>query len=201
MPKLLKVIKADLLKVPRDVDGKVKRKLSQYTKLSLAGQLDTKYQYGTKSVTYSGNIKSETDPSDMYRVTIQFLKLEFNKSRIRKDDIEVKVSPDAILPDGFKEGEIRFMPIPKVAIHPVRLKCACPDFRFYFEKQLYDSNSLIGNWRKYKRKTSPKVRPTRPSNPNPEGADFKNPDDYMGMCKHVYSFLVHLRNKGLVKER
>jgi DNA gyrase subunit B len=48
----------------------------------------------------------------------------------------------------------------------------CPDFRFSFEKQLYDKDSLIGNWRRYKRKTPPSVRPAKPKNPNPIGHDF-----------------------------
>lgn len=192
MPVLLKKAKDDLSKLPR--------KLADYTKLGLAGPLDTKFQPGIKAVTFQGNIKSEEDPTDMYRTTIQFFDVEYKKTDF-KDAIKVEVEKGMILPDGYKEAKTLFMKVPTVRGSGVRMKCACPDFRFNFEKQLYDKNGLIGNWRKYKRKTPPNVRPGNPKNPNPIGADFKNPDNYLGMCKHLYSLLVHLKNEGLVRER
>lgn len=192
MPILLRKAKTELEKVPR--------KLTDYAKLSLVGPLDTKFQPGLKAVTFSGNIKSETDPTDMYRNTIQFFDVEYSDKDF-SSAIKVKTEKDMVLPDGIKEGTTMFMRVPTVRGNGVRMKCSCPDFRFFFEKQLFDKNGLIGNWRRYKRKTPPTVRPANPKNPNPVGHDFKNPDNYLGMCKHLYSLLVYLKNEGLVKER
>lgn len=192
MPVLLKKAKDELAKFPR--------KMTDYTKLGLAGPLDIKYQMGIKAVTYAGNVKSEEDPTDMYRTTIQFFNVIY-KDEDFQGAIKVEVEKGMTLPDGIKDGKFLFMQVPTVRGNGVRMKCACPDFRFNFEKQLYDKNALIGNWRKYKRKTPPNVRPVKPRNPNPVGADFKNPHNYLGMCKHLYSLLVHLKNEGLVKER
>jgi hypothetical protein len=165
------------------------RNTTDYTKLSIVGELDIIPRPGLGSVTFAGNIKSETDPSDFYRVTVQFFNVKFYKN---DQDNTVKVEG---------AGDTPFMMIPTIRQSNAALKCRCPSFRFEFEKQLYDKDSLIGNWRRYKRKTPPSVRPAKPKNPNPIGHDFKNPDNYLGFCKHVWSLMNVLKDRGLVRER
>jgi len=63
----------------------------------------------------------------------------------------------------------------------------CPDFRFRFEKELYDVGGIIGNWNRYKKVPG--------SNRGPV-----NPDHRLGYCKHVYSLLKSLKIMGYVKE-
>jgi len=64
----------------------------------------------------------------------------------------------------------------------------CPDFRYRFEKPLYDVGSLIGNWRRYRRR----VGATRTMPP-------VNPRQIPGYCKHVYSLVQALVNSRMVK--
>jgi len=61
----------------------------------------------------------------------------------------------------------------------------CPDFRFGWEKPLHDKKSLIGNWRRYIRKT--KDRPER------------NPKNILGFCKHISALIRVLIGAGLVQ--
>lgn len=61
----------------------------------------------------------------------------------------------------------------------------CSDFRFFWEFPLYKIGSLIGSFRRYVRKTT-----TRPP---------KNPDNIVGYCKHLYSFIKALQGSNLVK--
>lgn len=165
------------------------RKTSDYPKLSLVGEIDIIPEPGLGAVSFAANIKSETDPSDFYRVRIRFLDVKFYNGK-QANTVEVEY-----------RGEKKYMLVPAVRVNDTQQKCACFDFRFNFEKQLYDKQALIGNWRRYKRKTPPSVRPAKPKNPNPIGHDFKNPDNYKGFCKHLWSLLNILKDKGLVRER
>lgn len=66
----------------------------------------------------------------------------------------------------------------------------CPDFRFTWEKPLYDHKGLIGRWRKYIRKTPPP----------PKGHPYRNPDDKLGFDKHTWSVLFALKGSGRITE-
>jgi hypothetical protein len=61
----------------------------------------------------------------------------------------------------------------------------CSDFRFFWEHPLFVKKSLIGQFRKYVRKTT-----TYPP---------KNPQGILGMCKHLWSFVNALKEAKLVK--
>ena len=61
----------------------------------------------------------------------------------------------------------------------------CTDFRFRWMKPLYDSKGLLGNWKRYKDYT-----PNNPRSVNPHG--------YMGICKHIFSFLNKLKMHDII---
>ncbi len=63
----------------------------------------------------------------------------------------------------------------------------CADFRFRFAKELYDVGALIGNWQRY--------TPVPGSNRGPV-----NPEERLGVCKHIYSLLTNLERMDYIKE-
>ena len=66
---------------------------------------------------------------------------------------------------------------------PVGLKCECEQFRFMFEWYLNQKGALIGGPRHYQHKH---MRPP------------VNPGHYIGVCKHVYSFVETLSSQGYI---
>lgn len=129
----------------------------------------------TKSVSYKAVVTGETNN---YQVNVQFFKVFYSDDK-----------KDGYLPVDVDDKKLYYRP-PTVRSNPVHLKCSCPDFRFRFEKELYDAGGLVGNWRRYTRKTPPP----------PVGYPYANPEHYLGFCKHTWSVLDHLKSKGLVKE-
>jgi hypothetical protein len=136
---------------------------------------------GVNLAAFKGIIQGETAN---YVSTIQFTGLEFGEEE--KDSIEAKLGDKTL-----------FFQKPLISRNDVKLKCSCPDFRFRFEKPLFDNKGLIGNWRKYTRVTPPKTRPSNAKNPNPDGHDFVEP--YItGYCKHISSLLWSLKTQDLI---
>lgn len=129
----------------------------------------------TKSVSYKMVVNGETNN---YQLNLQFFKVQYSDSKT------------ADMKPIDSEGSKLFYKVPSVRNNPVHIKCSCPDFRFRFEKELYDAGGLVGNWRRYTRKTPPP----------PVGYPYANPKHLLGFCKHVWSALDYLRTKGLVKE-
>jgi hypothetical protein len=131
----------------------------------------------TKSISYKAVVVGATNN---YLVHIQFFKVDFLDEDPEKEGYK-KITVD---------GETRWYKTPSVRSNPVNIKCSDPDFRFRFEKELYDNNGLIGNWRRYTRKTPPP----------PVGRPYANPKHLMGYCKHVNSLIYHLKNTGNLRE-
>lgn len=161
----------------------VKRELRQFRKgaptkypIYRVTSLTTVGSEVTKSVSHKAVVSGETNN---YQLNVQFFKVFYSDTK--KDDNYLPVQAD---------GERAFFRVPTVRNNPVHIKCSCPDFRFRFEKQLYDAGGLVGNWRRY----------TRLTPPPPVGYPYANPDNYLGFCKHVWSLLDHLKAKGLIKE-
>jgi hypothetical protein len=107
-----------------------------------------------------------------YRTSVQFFEVQFSETKSKFFTAPVAVAK-----------RIMFMHPPNLKENSVKLKCECEDFRFRFEKELFDHKGLIGRFRKYIRKT-PKP---------PEGHPFVNPEEKMGYCKHVNSLLKSLK--------
>lgn len=142
---------------------------------------------GINSVTFRGIVTGEFVRQDedggrakrqKYRVAVQFFEVKFSKAKSKFFSIPAKIGK-----------ALQFRQVPNLKENTVKLKCSCPDFRFRFEKELFDNKGLIGRFRKYTRKTPPP----------PEGHPFANPDELMGYCKHVHSFLVRLKDNKQIK--
>jgi hypothetical protein len=130
---------------------------------------------GTKMVMYKGTVQGEEMEYPTY---IQFRGVEFSKEE-KPGFIPFETM------DRTGSSEMSFYKVPELGKNQVALKCACTDFRFMWEKPLYDKKSLIGQFRRYVRKTT-----TYPP---------KNPEGILGFCKHIASFVEALRNSKLVK--
>ena len=139
---------------------------------------------GIKAIAYVGRVKGNSVP--FHNVRIQFFKIDFSEKK----------------KEGYRAVQVRnkvlYYKIPDLKKNPVKLKSSSLSFRFEYEKQLFDRGALVGNWRRYKRKTPPPTRPARPKNPNPIGHDFVNPDNIPGIDITLHSFLVYLEKRKLV---
>lgn len=155
--------------------------------LQRVSKLESRAAPGINSVTYKAVVKGSGTRD--YITFVQFFDVEFKENKDKKFFIPVSVGEN-----------LKFHSKHSVAKNRVSLKCSCDDFRFRFEKQLFDEKALIGRFRKYVRKTPPPVRPANAKNPNPIGKDFENPDDYLGFCKHIWSLLNALKGSDIVGE-
>lgn len=164
MPVFLKNVKGDMLKLPRDP--------KEYPNLTVQ-RFEVTTSPGIKSITYKAIVLGE---SDNYSTYVQFFKLSFQESKDSKHPVESKVGRSKIYHNR-----------PSISTNPVFLKCSCPDFRFVWEKPLYDNKGLIGRWRKYTKVPGSTRAP-------------RNPENYIGYCKHVNSLLFRLRNSGIITD-
>lgn len=180
MPQSLKNIRKELRQLP-SYKYAPKRNINKYPVLEvIKSTFNSRISPGIKSLYFKIVVKGEVNedrPEQQYLTQVQFFKVEFSDEYKR----------------GYTETEINGKPIyfkpPTVSTSEVKLKCQCQDFRFYWEKELYDNKSLIGNWRRYVRKTPPP----------PEGRPYVNPDELVGYCKHIHNFLEHLKSEGYMK--
>lgn len=130
---------------------------------------------GIKTVMYKGTIQGVDNE---YPVYIQF----------RKVDFSAEEKPGYV---PFEETDktggkgLKFYEVPDLNRNDCALKCMCTDFRFMWEHPLFVKKSLIGQFRRYVRKTT-----TYPP---------KNPQGILGMCKHIWSFVNALKEAKLVK--
>jgi len=199
MPKKLTVIRDELKKYVK-VDRKGKkipssqRSPADYPRNLKVKELELTAMLGVKTLTFKGVVKSEFPQERAkqkidvrgkmvkaplsYMVHIQFHNVDFQEEKDAEHEEAVKVGSKTVY---FRR--------PRVGVNPLKLKCTCQDFRFNWEKELFDNKALIGSWRKYKRKTPPP----------PEGFPYANPFEYMGFCKHINSFLFHLRREELIR--
>ncbi|MHA2202615.1 MAG: hypothetical protein ACW991_02890 [Candidatus Hodarchaeales archaeon] len=166
MPVDLKAVKREL--------NQFGRKLNKYPTYRVSKH-SFRAAPGISSVMHKGVVHGETNN---YMVHVQFFKVKFSKEK-KKDYEPVNV-----------DGTLWYYKVPTIRSNPAKLKCSGPDFRFRFEKELSDEKGLIGNWRRYVRKTPPP----------PVGRPYANPDHYLGFCKHTYSLLKYLKNAGFLKE-
>jgi hypothetical protein len=138
------------------------RNPTKYPKLPMRG-LEISPMVGIKSLNFRGTVKGSSGKN--YIATCQFHKVDYdsNENEDIKEPIDVK-------------GKKVFYAKPSMSLNPVMVKCTCPDFRFRFEKPLYDDKGLIGMWNRYTKVPG--------SNRGPV-----NPENHLGLCKHLYSFV------------
>lgn len=135
-------------------------------------KLETLASPGIKSLMYKSVIKGETDD---YLTYAQFFNLEYSDIKDKEFSEAEKVG-----------NKVKYHKKPSISKNPVSLKCSCTDFRFCFEKELYDSKALVGAYRKY--------TPVKP----PSGRPPKNPGHHLGCCKHVYNLIEILKRNGRI---
>lgn len=129
-------------------------------------------------IIYKANIIGEKKPKkpvQLYTAYIEFQDVVFTETK--DNDYSIK--------EINRGKKIYHKPI-TVDRRNIQLRCNCADFGFRFSKQLYDVEGLIGMYRKYKRVPGS----TRPP---------VNPNDYLGVCKHLHNFIEHLKIMGKVK--
>jgi hypothetical protein len=170
MPILAKVLKTDMKKFPR--------KISDYSRLQVRS-LEIQPAPGINVLSFVGMVRSETTPSNAYKTQIRFFDVEWSKTRTTRMDQPVPVGDNQT---------IWYHRIPNTRYNPIAIKCQCDDFRFRWEKQNHDAGSMIGNWRRYTRKTPPP----------PVGLPYVNPDDLLGYCKHIHNLFMALRDSGRI---
>lgn len=146
-------------------------------------EVDKKLVPGLNSIQYSCIVIGSK--GDEYKNTIQVYDIDFEKNLKNIED-----EKDNWLLGKTIEGKKIYHSIPSLE-NRVKLKCQCTDFRFKWEYPLALSKngSLIGSYRKYKRKTPPP----------PVGYPYANPDNIVGVCKHLYNFLRHLQNHDEIR--
>jgi len=132
-------------------------------------------QPGMNLIRYRIIVRGETDN---YLVYVWFYNVKFTDEPTSADDERTVI-----------KRKVFYYKRPSLRENPVRLKCECDDFRFRFEKELYDNGALIGSYRRYTRKTKPP----------PIGRPYANPKHVMGYCKHIKSFLRMLYDGGFIE--
>lgn len=160
MPIDLKLVNQELKRFNRD---------PKKYKINKINKLETIISPKTDSLTFKAISLGETDN---YATYVQFFDMNFKDEPTQRDTERTVI-----------DGIIKHYAKPSVRFNPVKLYCQCADFRFRFEKELYDNAGLIGNWRKYIRQT-----PLPPI-----GHPYVNPKHFTGYCKHIWSLLVALR--------
>ena len=176
---------------------RVKRELKQF------GRNPTKYPkpkimkvttsaaLGVKTLTFRAVVKSQgkemtkpgpnpkgTKKVTNYLVTVQFFNVQFEQKKKDKTWKPIRI-----------DGRLWYYKPPSVRTNLTKLKCPCDDFRWKWEFSLHDEKGLIGNFRKYNRKTPPP----------PMGYPYANPDEFMGYCKHINNLLLVLKQRGYIR--
>lgn len=172
MPKLLKSIRDEMKRLPRDP--------AKYPKLRVT-KVESRPAPGINSLTFKAVVSSQfpgsRDPDDIPYITfVQFFDVLYEDKKKGKFTVPAKVG-----------GTLKYHKVPSITGNRVALKCSCQDFRFVWEFPLFENDSLIGRFRKYTRVPG-STKPPR------------NPDDLQGFCKHVWSLLNALNRAGSIKE-
>ena len=136
---------------------------------------------GTNSITYTCIVVGSTGD---YKNTIQLFDLDFERQKGDEDEDEDWI-------EGQTTGGRKFFHSIPSFDSRAKFKCQCQDFRFKWEYPLALSKngSLIGAYRKYKRKTPPP----------PKGYPYANPDNIVGVCKHLFNFLRFLQDRKEIR--
>lgn len=171
MPLPLKRIKDDMKNSPPWKPGGLPRDPDKKYSKHKVTKLETLAAPGIKSLTHKAVVKGST--SD-YLTVVQWFGVDFQENQ-----------KDGLVPVGFQK-KLLFHRKPSVRQNEVKLKCSCDDFRFTFEKPLFDSKALIGTYRRYRRKTVD--HPVR------------NQPESNGYCKHLHSLILALKGADIITE-
>ncbi len=186
---------------------------------------EIKYRPGINSVTFIAMVKSlNSSPAKgsksegAYRVQITFNNVEYKENSSNVHTMPARV-----------DRKLYWYKQPTLADNPVQIKSTDQDFRFRFEKELFDNKALIGGWRRYDAKKEDKksgksakqirsskyFKVTHPSGgsytrktPKPNtvvdgitGLPFENPNGLMGFSYPVNTLLKYLVDKGFIGKK
>jgi len=165
----------------------------EYKEKSKILSLDSTGSPGLKTLQFQAVVQAKSKGESNYTTTIRFFDVPLSKEKKNTQHKEVEINDIT-----------HYHPIPSLKRNPCQIKCTCKSFRFEFEKQNYDAGGLIGNWRRYQRKTPPRKRPSSAKNPNKDGHDFVNAepnggDTTTGFCKHLNTLLTLLYKDGKIR--
>jgi hypothetical protein len=161
-----------------------------------------------KTITYRALVKSEypRDPNNAtgsanrkkkpsakrfitYLVTVRFHEVEFSDEQKDKFNQEYEVA-----------GRTQYAVRPSIKKNKVMIRCQCRDFMMTWERPVALKGGLWPNnvWTKYKRKTNynPMQDPSPVLNP-----PYRNPDEKMGICKHLQNLLDYLVDNDIINYR
>jgi len=201
MPRMLKMIKTDLKKMP---SKKYSPKINpnKYPKLKVSTEtLSVRPAINVKTLTFKAIVDSEST-TGAYTVQITFFSVKYSKDKV-EGYIPIKMG-----------NTLWYYEKPSVNLNPVSLKCECDAYRFYWEKWNADNNANIGPYRKYDAKKIDRENGVntrgvpyytlapgyvRKTPAPPEGRPFLNPGELMGYCKHLNSLLLLLKKANYIR--
>jgi hypothetical protein len=197
MPIFLKQVKRELARDAESVgtnpDGSLRarvptvisRRLGDYTRLRIL-RLDRSVHINLRAVDFTSLVASETTPGRRYRVAIRW----HNIFMAGKTGTPATNAVQVVA--GKHTGKTAYYKTPTISMNPVRVVCSCNDFRHRFSHELDAHDALIGEPLPYTRVTPPWEQGGRP---------YANATEKVGICKHVYSLIIHLKQRGLITER
>lgn len=161
---------------------KTKRDAKDYGHMKPVKALATNAAVGAKMLMFKTEVMSSSGDIP-YQCFIQFKGVEYTQDPPKGD---VSFVPVQIIDKEEETGKaLWWYKKPSMLKTPVMIKCTCSDFRFRWSKYLFDVKALIGNWQRYEKvpgSTHPSV----------------NPNQSLGVCKHLYSMAEALKNSGVV---
>lgn len=163
----------------------ISRDLRNYSRLRVVG-LDRTVHISSRSVDFVSLVESESTPGRRYRAEITFVDILMSGTQT------AEITNPTVITAGRHVGRTAYWKTPAIAFNPVKLRCSCMDFRHRFSHELDAHDALIGEPLPYTRVTAPWEEGGRP---------YANSLGKVGICKHLYSLIVHLKARGLVKER
>lgn len=197
MPIFLKKIKRDLAAnanlVGVNAQGElnhtpptaISRDMGNYTRLRIVN-LDRTVHISSRSVDFVSLVQSESQPGRRYRAEISFVNIVMSGQQ--KPELTNQTPVTA----GKHVGRTAYWKTPAIAANPVKLRCSCMDFRHRFSHELDAHDALIGQPIPYDRETPPWEQ---------GGMPYANSLGKVGICKHLYSLIIHLKARGLITER
>ena len=150
--------------------------------------LNVRPSIGVKTLTFSGSMRSMSTAGIAYHMLVVFQGIPFSEQP-QPDWIDVQAILD--------NGEVKTYYCPPATLDTkVAVRCTCPDFafRFWYPLTKYNAVALpqrpaqIGKW----------IRQVKAGKIKRKGKP-QNPRNIPGVCKHLMSFFVVLRDQGFIK--
>lgn len=134
---------------------------------------------GIKVVNFTAYADAITGDPLEYKVMVQLHGVVFV-------DIQGAQIPKGVVAVDMINGKTAYFVPPELRDTPVKLFCACPDWRFRWQYPLYRKRATIGAYRHYVKVPGSNRPPV-------------NPDNILGVCKHQYSLLGMLQSAGMIR--